>query len=232
MSARRLVPLLAVAALLAPAASASAQDPSTLVVVETAEVRATPDTATVGASIRRLAARASVARRRVERSLAAKLRRLAALGVPRTDIRTESIASFRTRSRGRTYFRAATSLRIRTTDLAALDRILGALGGADLSGPEFSVSDSTVARQEATRLALERARRRADAAAAAIGRRIVAIRKVDLNPEWAYDVTSTQRASGGSDDAAAGGGSSEEVTVEPGQEDVTVAVAVVYDIAP
>ena len=188
-------------ALLAPAAPAAAQDPTTLVVVETADVRATPDTAEVGATIRRADRSAAAARRRVERALAAKLRRLAALGVPRTDIRTESISSFRTRRHGRTVYRASTSLRIRTTDIARLPGILRALGGADLDGPEFSVSDSTVARQDATRLALERARRRADAAAAALGLRVAAIRKVDLNPEWAIDT-------GGSDDSASSGGGS------------------------
>ena len=158
-------------------------------------------------------------------------RRLAALGVPRTDIRTESISSFRTRRHGRTVYRASTSLRIRTTDLARLPAILRALGGADLDGPEFSISDSTVARQEATRLALERARRRADAAATALGLRVTAIRKVDLNPEWAIDT-------GGSDDSASSGGgsrgsgSSAPIRVEPGQEQVTVAVAVIFALAP
>ena len=231
MSARRLIPLLATVALLAPAAPAAAQDPTTLVVVETADVRATPDTAEVSAAIRRADRTAARARRRVERALTAKLRRLAALGVPRTDIRTESISSFRTRRHGRTVYRASTSLRIRTTDLARLPAILRALGGADLDGPEFSISDSTVARQEATRLALERARRRADAAATALGLRVTAIRKVDLNPEWAIDT-------GGSDDSASSGGGSDDsgssapIRVEPGQEQVTVAVAVIFALAP
>ena len=172
MPARRLIPLLAAAALLAPAATATAQDPTTLVVVETADVRAAPDTAQVGATIRRADRSAAAARRRVERALATKLRRLAALGVPRADIRTEAIESFRSRRKGRTTYRASTSLRIRTTDLDRLPAILGALAGADLSGPEFSISDSTAARAEATQLALQRARRRADAAAAALGLRV------------------------------------------------------------
>ena len=232
MSARRLALLLAGAALLAPAAPAAAQSPTTLVVIETAEVRATPDTAIVSASIRRVAGRAAVARRRVERSLAVKLRALAALGVTRTDIRTDEISSFRIRSRGRTLFRAATSLRIRTTDLPRLERILGALGGADLEGPEFSVSDSTAARQEATRVALDRARRRADAAAAAVGLRVAGIRRVDLNPEFGYGAASIDFLSGEDESTAGGGGTNPPITVEPGQEEITVAVAVIYDLAP
>ena len=135
MSARRLIPLLAAVALLAPAAPAAAQDPTTLVVVETADVRATPDTAEVGAAIRRADRSAARARRRVERALAAKLRRLAALGVPRADVRTESISSFRTRRNGRTVYRASTSLRIRTTDLARLPAILPRSGAPTSTGP-------------------------------------------------------------------------------------------------
>jgi len=226
-----LIPLIAAAALLAPVASAAAQDPTTLVMVETADICATPDTAAVGADIRRADTTAARARRRVERALSVKLRRLAALGVPRTDIRTESIQSSRTRRHGRTVHRAATSLRIRTTDLAKLPAILRALGGADLDGLEFSLSDDTAARQDSTRLALERARRRADAAAATLGLRVVAIRKVDLNPEWAIDTSGSEPASG---DARGGGdsGSPAPIRVEPGQEEVTVSVAVIFALAP
>lgn len=228
---RILLPLLAAAALLAPVAPAAAQDPTTLVVVETAHLRATPDTAEVSAGIRRTERSAAVARRGVERSLAAKLRRLAALGVPRTDVRTEQIASERGRRHGRAFYRAFTSLRIRTTDLAKLPGILRALGGADLDGPEFSISDDSAARQDATRLALQRARRRADAAAATLGLRVVAIRKVDLNPEWAIDTSGSEPSSGDS----GGGGSSRSpapIRVEPGQEEVTVSVAVIFVMAP
>ncbi len=228
---RVLIPLIAAAALLAPAAPAVAQDPTTLVVVESADLRATPDTAEVGAFIRRTERSAAAARRGVERSLAAKLRRLAALGVPRTDIRTDEIASTRGRRHRRNFYRAFTSLRIRTTDLAKLPGILRALGGADLDGPEFSISDDTAARQDATQLALQRARRRADAAAAALGLRIVAIRKVDLNPEWAIDTSGSDESASG-DSGGGSSGAAAPIRVEPGQEEVTVSVAVIFAMAP
>jgi hypothetical protein len=59
----------------------------------------------------------------------------------------------------------------------------------------------------------------------------VAIRKVDLNPEWAIDTSGSEPASG---DAGGGGdsGSPAPIRVEPGQEEVTVSVAVIFALAP
>jgi uncharacterized protein YggE len=229
MPARSLVPLIVGASLIA-AAPAAAQEPTELVVVEVANVRVAPDTATVGGRVSRQARSAAVARRRVERRVAAVLRNLDALGVPRADIRTGDVESFRTRRRGKLRHVASSSLFVRTTDLERLGRIVAAFGGADISGPEFEVTDDTAARQEATRIALERARRRADAAAAALGQRVLAIRKVDLNAEFEYDSSSYSPASGGQDDSGSGGGGN--VRIEPGREEVTAAVAVIYAIGP
>lgn len=230
MRLRRLAPLFVSTALLAPAAPAAAQEPTPLVVVEVATVRAAPDAATVGAEIARTARSAAVARRRVERRVAAVLRNLDALGVARQDVKTTSVQSFRIRRKGRVRHHASTSLQVRTTDLEQLSEILAAFGDASISGPEFEVSDPTAARQEATGIALQRARRRADAAAAALGLRVIAIRKVDLNAEFAYD-SSSQAASGGGTDDEGGGGAATGPDIEPGLERVTVAVAVIYDIA-
>ncbi len=228
MRLRRLALPFVATALLAPAAPAAAQDPTPLVVVEVATVRAAPDTATVGGEITRRARSAAIARRLVERRVAAVLRNLDALGVARADVRTGSVSSFRTRRRGRVRYHASTSLEVRTTDLAKLGAILAAFGGASISGPEFEVSDSTAARQDATRIALQRARLRADAAAAALGLRVIAIRKVDLNPEFAVDTSTDSAAGGGSAESPSRGG----IDIEPGLEEVSVAVAVVYEIGP
>ena len=53
MRIRRVFPLLLATLVLAPAVPAAAQDPTELVVVEVATVRAVPDTATVAAEISR-----------------------------------------------------------------------------------------------------------------------------------------------------------------------------------
>jgi uncharacterized protein len=229
MRIRRVFPLLLATFVLAPAVPAAAQELTQLVVVEVATVRAVPDTATVAAEITRRARSAAAARRRVERRVAAVLSKLDTLGVPRAEVRTRAVNSFRTRRRGRVRHHASTSLEVRTTDLAKLSQILGAFGGASISGPEFEVSDTTAARQEATTIALQRARARAEAAAAALGLRIVAIRKVDLNAEFGYDAAPEPAAGGGTNDSAGSGGG---VSIEPGREQVAVAVAVVYEIGP
>ena len=229
MRLRRLSPVLVAAVLPATAAPAAAQEPTPLVVVEVASVRAAPDTATVVGEINRVARSARVARRRVERRVARVLRNLDALGVARADVQTNSVSSFRTRRRGRVRHHASTSLSVRTTELEKLDEILAAFGGESIGGPEFEVSDSTAARQEATRIALERARRRADAAAAALGLRVLAIRKVDLNAEFGYNPSFTFTSGG--DDEDSGGGAATP-SIEPGRERISVAVAVVYEIGP
>jgi uncharacterized protein YggE len=233
MRLRRLAPMFVATLVLAPAAPAAAQEPTPLVVVEVATVRAAPDTVMVAGEITRRARSAAIARRRVERRVAAVLGNLDALGVARADVRTSSVSSYRSRRHGRTRYHASTSLEVRTTDLAKVSEILAAFGGASISGPEFSVSDTTAARQEATRIALQRAPVRADAAAAALGLRVVAIRKVDLNAEFGYD-TGAQPASGrGTDDgASSGGGGGGGVSIEPGRDEVSVAVAVIYELGP
>ena len=162
--------------------------------------------------------------------MAEVLRALDALGVPRTDVRTTSVGSFRTRRHGRIRHHALTTLSVRTTALDKLPRIIAAFGGASIEGPEFDVSDSTAARQEATRIALQRARARAEAAAAALGMRILAIRKVDLNAEFGFDSDAAPASGGGASEDSGGAGTG--VQVEPGQERVSVFVAVVYDIGP
>jgi hypothetical protein len=58
---------------------------------------------------------------------------------------------------------------------------------------------------------------------------VTGIRKVDLNPEFGYDVSedsSDAAGSRGSGESAAG----QDIAVEPGRDEVSVAVAVVYEL--
>ena len=101
MSPRRLALTAVLTALLVPAAPAAAQEPTQLVVVEVATVRVAPDTATVGAHLSREARSAAVARRRVERRVAAVLCNLDATSSgsagssPRSAARTSAVRSSR-----------------------------------------------------------------------------------------------------------------------------------------
>lgn len=223
---------LAAVAVLAPAAPAAAQEPTELLVVESASVRVAPDTADLYASIQRRARTPVAARRLVERRLDAVLARLVATGLPREEVQTERIASYRTRREGRVRHVATTTLSIRTTRLELLGAVVGALRGTSIDGPEFSVADPSVATREATRIALARARARADDAATAMGMRVTGTVRVDLSPETGYGAGGF----GGVDDEDSGGGGSAErggdATVIPGELELFAAVAVVYALAP
>lgn len=61
--------------------------------------------------------------------------------------------------------------------------------------------------------------------------RVLRIRKVDLSPEFGYDSDGFEAAGGGTDESEdAGGGGA--LAVEPGQNRIVAAVAVIYEIGP
>lgn len=228
-SARRasIAVLATLAAVVAGAVPAAAQDATTLVIVETASVRATPDAADLQAVVQRRGRTAGIARRRAEARVRALVAGVRELGVVAEDIRTNLFETYTQRRRGRTFTVANRGVEIRVSDLSRLEAIVAELGGTLQGGPEFIVSDPTEERAAAANIALGRARARADAAAAALGMRVLGIRSVDLSPELGYDgptPTSVSR-----DESESGGGS---VTVETGQNRIGAAVAVIYEIGP
>ncbi len=229
-SARRSLPavLAVIAAVLASAAPAAAQDPATLTIVETATVRATPDAAELDASVERSARTVRAARRKVERRLRGLLATLQEIGLPAEAIRTGSFETYTIRRKDRRTGHAIRRVAIRVDDLAQLEAVVAALGGAVQGEIEFIVSDPTEERAAATAIALQRARARADAAAAALGMRVLAIRRVDLSPQFgiAYGVDESE------DSAARAEGGGEEIAVEVGENEIGAAVAVVYEIGP
>lgn len=223
--------LLAPAAVLAAALSAvpaSAQVPAdapTLTVVETAVARAEPDSATVVVSFSRRATSASAARRAVDVPVRALLGRLGALGVPTADVRTDEVALRRVTLRRpqRVRWVASTRLVIRVAPIARLPRVLelaGASGAASVDGPMFAVEDPARARADAALLAITRARRRADAAAAALGLRVIALRSVVLDPLPDNIVPSGAEAGPVPRPAPP--------PVEPGRQEISATVRVVF----
>jgi uncharacterized protein YggE len=215
------------AAVLAAAVPASAQDPTTLTIVETATVRATPDAAELDAAVERRARTVPAARRKVERRVRGLLAELQEIGVPAEAIRTGTFETYTTRRKGRRTSHALRGIAVRVDDLAQLDAVATALGGALQGEIRFIVSDPTDERAAATSIALQRARTRADAAAAALGMRVLGIRRVDLSPQFgiAYGQDDSEEAA-----RAVGGG--EEIGVEVGENEIGAAVAVVYEIGP
>jgi uncharacterized protein YggE len=104
-----------------------------------------------------------------------------------------------------------------------------ASAGADLQGVQFGFADPTAGRREATRAALDDARRRADEAAAHTGQRVTGVQAIDLDPQ-------TEPREGFDEEAAlgsgGGGAGTTEVPVLPGEQDVVARVRIVYTIAP
>ena len=231
-SARRSLPavLAVVAAVLAAAAPAAAQDPATLTIVETATVRATPDAAELGAAVDRGARTEAAARRKVERRLRGLVAALQEIGLPAEAIRTGSFETYTIRRKGRRTSHALRRVAIRVDDLTRLEPVVAALGGAIEGEIDFIVSDPTEERAAATAIALQRARTRADAAAAALGMRVLAIRRVDLSPQFGIAYGVDEESSAGTPARAGGGG--ESIAVEVGENEIGSAVAVVYDIGP
>jgi uncharacterized protein YggE len=239
---RRLMPILLVlAAALATAPSAPAAD-QTLSVVGQGVSRPTPDEATVTVSLRRVRRDPEAARNSVNRRARTIIDAAVALDIPRADVQTSQISLDRfTRRLGRrgrgprvVRYRASMEIDVGIADTDLVGRFLDratALGASDLSGPEFSFSSPTAGRAEAEQAALTDARRRADAAAAQLGLRIVGIRSVDLDFE-SFTFTDT------ADEATQLGASAQPqrkavpTPVEAGTEEVLATVAVIFIVAP
>lgn len=237
---RTLIALTAALALL-PAATAAAQappapDPPTLSVTGAGVVQASPDTATIFIDVRRVGVdreRPRTSANRRTRQIIAAVRRL---GVARADIQTRGITLDEQRLRprrkgGRTRIRyvAHNQLAVRTTALEVVGRIFDVAtraGATDFSGPQFEVVNRTPHRADATAAAVDDARRRADAAARALGLRVIGVRSVTLessSPTGSDEISTLPQADGGS-----GGGTRTPVT--PGLEQIGARVSVVFEL--
>lgn len=231
---RRLLALTIGFALL-PAATAAAEEPTTLSVTGRGVVRVKPDTATVGIDVRRVGVdrehpRASANRR--TRQIIASVTRL---GVARRDIQSTGITldelRLRPRHKGgrpRIRYVAHNTLTIRTTAIELVGRIFDVAtraGATDFSGPDFEVVNRTPHRADATAAAVDDARRRAEAAAAALGLRLIGVRSVTLDAAPAPTVVNGESESL---PATSGGGSADSTPVQPGVEEISARVSVVF----
>ena len=110
-------------------------------------------------------------------------------------------------------------------DVPGLGRLIDAVAdtGVDVFGPEFGFSDPTLGTILATRAALADARRRADDAAAQLGRRVTGVHSVDLAPGLGGGF--------GGDDSESGG-AGESIDVLPGEREFVAVVRVLYTVAP
>jgi uncharacterized protein YggE len=168
-------------------ASALAQQPETtpLGVTGRAVVEARPDRAEVTYVVQRFARTREAGRSVVARRARLVLRRLRAIGVDPLGIRLSNVSVARrsTRRRLDKPFVASATVAARTARVGLAGRMLdlGPRAGVNTRGPDYDLVDDLVAREQATGKAVEAARRRAEAVAAGLGMRIVAIRAISLD---------------------------------------------------
>jgi uncharacterized protein YggE len=216
--------------LAAPAAAQTTDTTPTIAVDGNGTATLVPDIADFQAGVQRRAPTSGAARRAVNARIAAILRAAKARGVADADIQTAGLSIERRRVHHRVRYVATQTLTIRERDVKHLGALLDALAnaGADsLEAPEFGFADPSQGQQLAERAALADARKRADAAAAQTGLRITGVRSVDLDPQ-----------SGGFEPVSSGAGSDASAKaprptrIEPGTQDFSATVRVVYTAAP
>jgi uncharacterized protein YggE len=239
---RRIAPFLLVLSLLAPA-SATAADPTpaTLTVVGEGTARLTPDLAVVVVDFSRRRKDAVAARNSVNKRTQRLIDSATALGVERKDVQTSATTLSRTVLRAlhkggaqRIRYTARSEVSVRVVDVDVTGRLLNAAtaaGASSIDGPNFAFSDPTAGRAAAEQAAVQNARRRADAAAAIVGQKVIGVQSLDLNPNTAEPTSPSA-----SNDAA---GAPVKATPAPaptpvsaGTEEFSATVTAVFLIAP
>lgn len=228
----------AVVVLAIGAAPAAAQDPQTIAAPGIGRALLTPDQAEIFVSFERVRPSSRAARSVVQRRIDAIRRAVLGEGIAPESIQTTGISVNRERfrprkgARVRIRFRASQSLEILSRDIPRLGDVIDAAAaqGADVFGPDFSFVDPSAGDVLATRAALADARRRADDAAAQLGRVVTGVLSVDLAPgvgDSGFDEGQEDSGSG-----AAGGSSDGRTRVLPGQEEFVTLVKVIYTLGP
>ena len=216
--------------LVAPAGAQTTDTTPTIAVVGNGTATLGPDIADFEAGVLRRAPTSAGARRSANARIAAILKAVKEHGVADADIQTSALSIERGRFHRRVRYTATQTLTIRSRDVKQLGALLDAVAnaGADsVRAPEFGFADPSQGRQLAERAALADARRRADAAAAQTGLHITGVRSVDLDPQSGEFEPQFNGASGGSSEKA-----SRPTRIEPGTQDFSATVRVVYTAAP
>ena len=193
---QRTAPVLLTLLALALPAGARAADavpvPATLSVVGEGTARLSPDLAVVVVDFERRRKDAVEARNSVNTRTQRVINSATALGVDRKDIQTATITlersvlrPLRKGGRQRIRYSASSEVTLRVSDVSVVGKVLNAAtaaGASSIDGPNFDFSDPTAGRAAAEQAAVLDARRRADAAAALVGEKVVGVQSLDLNP--------------------------------------------------
>lgn len=171
---RLALPLLAAAAIAAPAAAAEIQIAASGPVIELTvneNVEAAPDIATVSAGVTTQAGTAVEAMRTNAAAMNAVVARIKQLGVAERDIQTSGINlgamyDYNQQTQRQVFrgYQASNRVSVKLRRIDTTGEVLDALvaaGATDLGGPEWSIDDDTAARAQARKAAFAKARAQA-----------------------------------------------------------------------
>jgi uncharacterized protein len=193
----------------------------------TGTVTVKPDTATITATASGTGARSRQALDAATRRLSAVRARMLALGVKEADLQTQGAWTYQEWDTKQ--WRAELTLNVTVHDVGRAGKLLAeanAAGADSVSGPTFGVADQHAAYATALRSAIEDARSRAQAAASQMGVSVTGVVSIDDQGQSAGPPTF-----GAASMAADGSAAPTPVPVDPGTQDVTATVTVVFSYA-
>jgi uncharacterized protein len=193
----------------------------------TGTVTVKPDTATITATASGTGARSRDALDAATKRLTKVRARMLALGVSENDLQTQGAWTYQewdTKA-----WHAELTLNVTVHDVSKAGKLLAeanAAGADSVSGPMFSVADQHAAYATALRSAIEDARSKAEAAASQMGVTVGGLVSIDDQGQTPGPVMFGRAAM-----AADGVAAPTPVPVDPGTQDVTAMVTVVFSYA-
>jgi uncharacterized protein len=222
---------------LAAAQQTTAATPQrTIRVTGNGEIQATPDQAHIDLAVETTGSTAREAGEANAQQMDRVIRALVAAGVPREAIETRNYSLYpeyappeprqaqeQPRIRG---YRASNMVSVRTTELARVGSLIDTAlqaGANRMDAVRFSLRNADAAQAEATRHAVERARRSAETIAAALGVRLGAVLDASTTAELVRPFPYMARADRAMAEMA-------PTPIQPGEQTVTATVTVVFAI--
>lgn len=192
----------------------------------TGTVDVKPDIASITATTQATADTSAAALDQASKRMEKVIAKMKELGIAEDDLRTEAASTYQDYDSKRWTAQQTLTVTVRDIDRAGeLLTAANAAGAQNVYGPGFSVEDQTGAYRESIGKAIDDARAKADAAAAAMGVRVTGIVSVDETGGSGPIVMARAEAAM---DSAAGGA---PVPVEQGTQQVMSTVTVVFTYA-
>ena len=187
--------VLFIALILTLTAAASAMAESTITVNGTGEIRISADTAVISLGVNARDKDVLKAQQKVNESIAAIRTALIGQGVKEENINTEFINiyaayDYQNDEEMLSAYNASSTLAIKVTDMESVGTLIDSAfeaGANTLNGISFSASDTEEAENEAMRIAVEDAQKKADVLAQASGLKITGIQTINEGGVYNYE---------------------------------------------